>query len=108
MNTWHDVAAQADLFEDAGIAVTVQGQEVALFSVAGQVHAIDNACTHGPARLCEGWVEGAEVECPLHQGRFSLETGEATFGPACESVRVWPVRIDNGRVWVSLDAPLNL
>ena len=53
MSNWHDVAAQADLFEDAGIAVTLDGHEVALFSVAGQVHAIYNACTHGPARLCE-------------------------------------------------------
>jgi naphthalene 1,2-dioxygenase system ferredoxin subunit len=106
MSQWHDVAAQADLFEDAGIAVTVQGLEVALFSVAGQVHAIDNACSHGLARLCEGWVVGAEIECPLHQGRFSLHTGEAMFGPACEPVRVWPVRIENGRVWVSVDAPL--
>ena len=103
MSNWQDVDAQADLFEDAGIAVTVNGQELALFSVAGQVYAIDNACTHGPARLCEGWVQGQEVECPLHQGRFSLETGEATFGPACEPVRVWPVRIEQGRVWVALD-----
>ena len=51
MSNWHDVAAQADLFEDAGIAVTVNGQELALFSVAGQVYAIDNACTHGPAQI---------------------------------------------------------
>lgn len=107
MSQWHDVAAQADLFEDAGIAVTVNGTELALFSVGGQVYAIDNACSHGPARLCEGWVVGEEIECPLHQGRFSLRTGEATFGPACESVRVWPVRIESGRVRVSLDAPLS-
>ncbi len=107
MSQWHDVAAEADLFEDAGIAVTIDETELALFRVGGQVHAIDNACSHGPARLCEGWVVGEEVECPLHQGRFSLHTGEATFGPACESVRVWPVRIEAGRVWVSLDAPLS-
>jgi naphthalene 1,2-dioxygenase ferredoxin component len=107
MSAWHDVAAQADLFEDAGIAVTVSGTELALFSVAGEVYAMDNACSHGPARLCEGWVVGHEVECPLHQGRFSLQTGEATFGPACEAVRVWPVRIEKGRVWVSLEAPLS-
>ena len=107
MSNWHDVAAQADLFEDAGIAVTVNGQELALFSVAGQVYAIDNACSHGPAKLCEGWVVGEEIECPLHQGRFSLQTGEATFGPACESVKIWPVRIENGRVWVSVDQSLS-
>ncbi len=107
MSHWHDVAAEADLFEDAGIAVTVADTELALFRVAGQVHAIHNACSHGLARLCEGWVVGEEIECPLHQGRFSLHTGEATFGPACESVRVWPVRIQDGRVWVSLDAPLS-
>lgn len=102
MSNWIDVAAEADVFDGAGIAVTVQGREIALFGTEGAVYASDNACTHGPARLCEGWLEGHEVECPLHQGRFDLRTGEATFGPACEPLAVWPVKIEAGRVWVQL------
>lgn len=100
MNPWIDVAAESDLLEGAGVAVTVSGREVALFATPLGVFATDNACTHGPARLCEGWLEGHEVECPLHQGRFNIQTGQATCGPATEPLHCWPVKIEAGRVWV--------
>ena len=31
-----------------------------------EFYALDDICTHGNASLADGWVEGAEVECPLH------------------------------------------
>jgi naphthalene 1,2-dioxygenase system ferredoxin subunit len=104
MSTWIDVAAEADLFDDCGIAVPVAGQEVALFRIDGQVWATDNQCSHGDARLCEGFVEGHEVECPFHQGRFDVRTGAATCKPATEPVRCWPVKIEGGRVFLQ-EAP---
>ena len=91
MSTW---------FDDCGIAVPLAGREVALFRIDGQVWATDNQCSHGDARLCEGFVEGHEVECPFHQGRFDVRTGAATCGPATEPVRRWPVKIEGGRVFL--------
>jgi naphthalene 1,2-dioxygenase system ferredoxin subunit len=102
--TWHDAAALEDLWDNAGMAVTVQGRELALFRVGDEVMATDPMCTHGHARLCDGFVEGHEVECPLHQARFDLRTGAVRCGPATEGVAVYPVRIDGGRVWVELAA----
>jgi naphthalene 1,2-dioxygenase ferredoxin component len=99
-SAWVDVAARDDLWEDAGQAVTVGEQELALFRVGDDVFATDAMCTHGLARLCEGYVEGHEVECPLHQGRFDLRTGAATCEPATQAVAVHPVRIVDGRVLV--------
>jgi naphthalene 1,2-dioxygenase system ferredoxin subunit len=101
-NNWTDVAAVADLFEGAGIAVTPAGQDIALFSVEGEVYAIDNLCSHGNARLCDGFVEGHDVECPFHQALFSLRDGSVSCGPATEPVRTWPVRIEGGRVLLQL------
>ena len=100
MDKWTDVAAQADLFEGAGIAVTSHGLDLALFSVEGEVFAIDNLCTHGNARLCEGFVEGHHVECPFHQAQFSLRDGSVRCGPATAPARVWPVRVEGGRVYI--------
>ena len=74
---WTDVAALTDLFDGAGIAVTPAGHDIALYSVDGAVYATDNLCTHGNARLCDGFIEGLEIECPFHQGRFDLRTGAA-------------------------------
>ena len=101
--TWTDVAAQDDLFEGASIAVTPNGHDIALHCVDGVPFATDNVCTHGAGRLCEGFLEGHEIECPLHQGRFDLTTGQATCGPAAEAVRSYPVRIEGGRVYLQVD-----
>ena len=100
---WLDAAAQADLWDGAGISVLVQGRDIAIFRIGDAVFATDNLCTHGQARLCEGFVEGFEIECPLHQGRFDLRSGAATCAPAVEAIKTYPVRIEGGRVQLSLD-----
>ena len=102
MSNWTDVAAEADLFEGAGIPVAPGGRDIALFAVDGEVFATDNLCTHGNARLCDGFVEGHEIECPFHQGRFDLRSGAPTFAPCTEAIQVWPVKIEAGRVLLDL------
>ena len=86
-----------------GPAVTAGGREVALYGVDGEVYATDNICTHGQARLCEGFLEGHEIECPLHQGKFDVRTGAPTCAPVTEAIRSYPVKIEGGRVWLALD-----
>lgn len=102
MSNWIDVAAEADLFEGAGIGVQPPGHDIALFSVEGAVYATDNLCTHGHARLCEGYLEGHDIECPFHQGRFDIRTGAVTAPPCTEPVRSWPVKVEGGRVYLQL------
>jgi naphthalene 1,2-dioxygenase system ferredoxin subunit len=104
MSPWTDVAAEADLFEGAGIAVQAQSYDVVLFSIEGEVFATDNICSHGHARLCDGFIEGHEVECPFHQGRFDVRTGAATCAPATEPVKSWPVKIEGGRVYLQFES----
>jgi 3-phenylpropionate/trans-cinnamate dioxygenase ferredoxin subunit len=48
----------------------------------GEVFAIDDTCTHQDASLADGWLEGCEIECPLHQGKFDVRTGQPTCAPA--------------------------
>jgi naphthalene 1,2-dioxygenase system ferredoxin subunit len=100
--SWTDVAAETDLFDGAAIAVALNGRDIALYSLDGAVYATDNLCTHGNARLCEGYLEGFEIECPFHQGRFDIRTGQATCAPAIEPVKTWPVKIEAGRVYLDL------
>jgi len=99
---WTDVAAVDDLFDGASIAVVAAEREIALHSVDGVPFATDNLCTHGAGRLCEGFLEGHEIECPLHQGRFDVRSGAPTCAPATEAIRSYPVRIEGGRVFVAL------
>jgi naphthalene 1,2-dioxygenase system ferredoxin subunit len=103
MSNWTDVAAEADLFEGAGMAVAPHGQDIAVFKLEeGVVYAIDNLCSHGNAKLCDGFVEGHQVECPYHQALFDLRDGSVSCGPATDPVKSWPVKIENGRVLLDL------
>jgi naphthalene 1,2-dioxygenase ferredoxin component len=99
---WTDAAAADELWDGAGIGVVVQGRELALFRIGAAVYATDAFCTHGQARLCEGFVEGHEIECPLHQGRFDLRSGAATCEPASAALPTYPARLEGGRVQICL------
>jgi naphthalene 1,2-dioxygenase system ferredoxin subunit len=101
-DTWIEAAALDDLWDGAGLAVDAAGRDLALFRLGDEVLALDNLCTHGNARLCDGFVEDGQVECPLHQGRFDLRTGAPTCEPVTDPVRTWPVRIEGGRVFVQV------
>jgi naphthalene 1,2-dioxygenase system ferredoxin subunit len=82
--------------------VIVAGRDIALYTVGDEVYATDNLCTHGHARLCDGFLDGHEIECPLHQGKFDVRDGRALCDPVTEAVRSHPVRIEGGRVFVQL------
>ena len=99
---WLDVAGLDDIPPDEVIGVKVGAHDIALYRVEGQVFATDNFCSHGQARLCEGFLLGYEIECPFHQGRFDVRSGQATCAPATEAIRSFRVRIDAGRVCVAL------
>jgi naphthalene 1,2-dioxygenase ferredoxin component len=100
---WTDALAVEDLPTDDVWPVEVAGRDIAIYAVGGQVYATDNLCTHGNARLCDGFLEGHEIECPLHQGKFDVRDGRATWEPACAPLRCHPVKIERGRVFVQLD-----
>ena len=104
MTPWIDVAAEADLFEGAGIAMALEGQDIALFKLEdGSIYAINNLCSHGNAKLCDGFVDGHHVECPFHPAVFDLRDGTVSCGPATEPVKSWPVKIEDGRVYLNLN-----
>lgn len=100
---WIDALAAEDVPADDVWPVQVEGLDIAVYGVGGEVYATANQCTHGNARLCDGFLEGHEIECPLHQGRFDVRDGRPTCEPAAEPLRCYPVKIVAGRVLVQID-----
>ncbi|NLZ11223.1 MAG: non-heme iron oxygenase ferredoxin subunit [Alcaligenaceae bacterium] len=103
MTQWIDVLAADDVPDDDVVGVQAGGRDLAIYGVDGDVFATDNICSHGNARLCDGFLEDFEIECPLHQGRFDIRNGKAMCEPLTEDIRAYPVKIENGRVWVELE-----
>ena len=76
---------------------------IALFHTDdGEIFAIDDTCTHQDASLADGWLEGCEVECPLHASRFDLRTGAVDAPPAKLPVRTHQVHVEDDTVYVTL------
>src|SRR5919107_2885540 len=96
------VCAMSDL--PAGEATRVLAHvPVAVFNADGELFAIDDTCTHQDASLSEGWLEGCQIECPLHAASFDLRTGEPTGPSAKRPVRTYPTQVRDGVIYV--DAP---
>ena len=81
----------------------VDGVTVALVRVGDEVFAINDVCSHGAVSLSEGEVDDCTLECWLHGSRFDLRTGAALSLPATEPVAVYPVKVEDGKVLVSVE-----
>ena len=76
---------------------------IALFHTEdGEILAIDDTCSHQDASLADGWLEGCEIECPLHSSRFDLRTGQVDAPPARLPVRTHQVVIEDDVIHVVL------
>lgn len=86
----------------------VSGQRVCIVRTGErEIHAVDDTCSHANVPLSEGEVDGCTVECWLHGSRFDLRTGEPTGPPATRPIAVFPVRLDDDDVYVSVTHPTN-
>lgn len=72
---------------------------------SGALHVVDDTCTHGEASLADGFVEGDDIECPWHSGKFCLKDGRATAMPASDPIRVYPARVVDGQVCIDVPSP---
>jgi len=42
------------------------------------------------------------IECPGHNGQFDYRTGEPTRSPVCVALRTYPVKVENGEVFIDI------
>ena len=99
---WHPTLPATALAAAGVTGFDVAGVAVALYAVDGAFFATADLCTHGHARLSEGFLEDGHIECPLHQGMFDVRTGQATNAPCSVPVRTFPVKVEDGIVYVGL------
>ena len=99
---WHDVGAADEVAEEEPISVKVADQEIGIYRVGGKLYALEDICPHAYALLSMGFVEGEEVECPLHGALFHIPTGKCLAEPADRDVATFPVREENGRIMIEV------
>ena len=86
------------------VAVRIAGVDLVLISDEGRVVACERACPHEQADLAGGHVAAGRLFCPRHAASFSLIDGAISFGWPTRPLRLYPVRVEHGEVFVDAAA----
>ena len=102
MTEFIEVARIEDIPEPGVLGVEGPGgRGVCLVRFGGQVTAFADECTHQAFPLSAGEVHAdGTLECVWHGARFDCLTGAVRQEPATDALTAYPVRIDDGRVFV--------
>ncbi len=119
MANWQPVGP-LDMLQDGGMReLLVEKHAVLLLRVGGQYHAYQGRCPHQGGRLAKGVIKDGVITCPWHGSQFDAVTGECIAWVAAlpdwqrpiiklirppRNLAVYPVREDQGQVWIDLQA----
>lgn len=91
--SWQHLIEVAKLETGDVTPVEFQGRELAVFDGKDGISVAFARCTHGNANLCNGYFDGRNIECPLHQGLFDSVSGAALAAPARVPLRMIKSRV---------------
>jgi nitrite reductase/ring-hydroxylating ferredoxin subunit len=97
---WVRAVPETDLPDGSATGVVVEGRQIMLHHSDGELHAIDDLCSHAGALLSRGEITDCVVTCPLHESQFDLRDGHIVRGPAHHPQPVLPIRVRNG--WIEV------
>jgi 3-phenylpropionate/trans-cinnamate dioxygenase ferredoxin component len=100
---WVRACATDDIDLEDVIRFDHAGQSfVIIHSPEDTFHAMDGICSHEHVHLCDGLVMEGIIECPKHNAQFNYRNGDAKRAPACINLRTFPVKVDNGAVFIEV------
>jgi len=103
MSNWIEVGALEEIPQRGARVVESPKGDIGVFRTQDdEVFALLDRCPHKNGPLSQGIVHGKRVACPLHNWNIELETGEA-IAPDEGCAASFPVKVDNGVVYLSLE-----
>ena len=97
-----DLCSVDDVEPGTPIKVEAGGLTLAVYQVDGEIYVTDDACTHGPGSLSEGYLDGHIIECDFHNGAFDIRSGEVVAPPCMIPLRTYKTVTENGRVIIEV------
>ena len=108
--TWFKACKVEDVPENEGVCVKYNNQQIALFYFTrrGEWYATQNECPHRMQMALSRGLIGTlndvpKVACPFHKKTFSLTTGECLNDEACDSIKTYPVKIEDEFVFIGVE-----
>jgi nitrite reductase/ring-hydroxylating ferredoxin subunit len=97
-----ELCKAGDIAVGNALRVEAAGLAVAVFNIDGQFYVTDDACTHGPGSLSEGFIDGDVIECNFHNGQFNIKTGEVVSPPCTIPIKTYPAVVQDGKVFIEI------
>lgn len=89
-----------DIPNGKAIAISLpDGEKIALFNIAGTIHALTNTCPHMGGPLSEGEIDDGHVTCPWHGMQFDLKNGACLNGQG-EDCRAYKITVKDGDIFL--------
>ena len=102
VENWFFVSETNDVEVEDIIRFDHQDNTYCIYRLEDGYYATDGICTHESVHLEEGLVMDGEIECPMHQGIFNIKTGEAVSPPACDNLKIYPVKVEDNKIYIQL------
>ena len=96
------VGKASELADGTMKQVAVEGGDILLTRVDGEISALGAACTHYSARLENGILSGGTIVCPSHQACFCARTRDLKEPPALNALPRFEVRLRGDDIVVRL------
>jgi 3-phenylpropionate/trans-cinnamate dioxygenase ferredoxin subunit len=96
------VASKSELSKGERLVIEVEGSPIIIFNVDDKYYAIDGLCSHDEEELSEGQLDGYELTCPRHGGRFDIRDGSVLALPAFQEVNTYPVELRGEEILIGL------
>jgi 3-phenylpropionate/trans-cinnamate dioxygenase ferredoxin component len=104
MPDWVAACSQDDIDSEDVIRFDHGGRTFAIYrSPDGEFFTTEGLCTHEKVHLADGLVMDDIIECPKHNGRFNYKTGQAKGAPVCVNLKIFPMKVEGGRVLIQID-----
>src|SRR5262245_26171567 len=103
-HAWSSACSFEDLLPYSGVAALIDGRQIAIFRVGDAIYALDNYDPHSEANVLSRGLVGdlngePVVASPVYKHHFNLATGRCVED-ADYSVRAWPTRVSDGKIWI--------
>lgn len=103
LGQWCDLIAVERLEQKDVTPVEFNGRLLAVYDTQAGITVSDARCTHAGANLCDGYFDGRNIECPLHQGLFDAISGQAKAAPVVRPLKMHTSRVHQGVVQIKVN-----
>ena len=107
---WFKACTTQDVPLNGGVCVKYNLEQIALFHFTrrNEWYATQNLCPHRQQMALSRGMIGSQtgepkVACPFHKKTFSLIDGQCLNDEECESIKTYPVKVENDVVFIGVE-----